>query len=266
MLGFDDTGDGPPIVLVHGLATTRLIWRRVVPLLDERRVVALDVPGFGASPPAGPGFLLEDVAAAILDGLPRCEPFDLVGHSMGGAIALTMASLAPERVRRLVLCAPAGLQPMPPAAARAFGALGQAFIHARRTGAPLAAHALGRRLLLAAGTANGASFDPEDVVAMINASRGATRIAEALESVTRADLRPLLTSVPAGLGLLWGAEDRIVPAALIDGVLRRRADAVAATIPGAGHIAMMESPAAFVAALGDILTGLVHQQATSWPA
>lgn len=263
MLGYDDTGEGEPLVLVHGLATTRLIWRRVVPLLDGRRVVAVDVPGFGSSPPVGRGFVLEDVATALLEGVPIDESFDLVGHSMGGAIALTMAALAPDRVRRLVLFAPAGLRPLAPAAARTLGTLGEAFIHLRRVGRPLAAHALGRRFLLAAGAADGAAFDPGDVVAMITASRGATRIAEALASVTRADLRPLLTQVPAGLGLLWGAEDRIVPAALIDGVVRRRPDAVAATIPGAGHIAMMEVPGLFVAALDRLLATIVHQEATS---
>ncbi|HYZ29871.1 MAG TPA: alpha/beta fold hydrolase, partial [Thermoleophilaceae bacterium] len=111
MLGLDDTGDGEPLVLVHGLATTRLIWRHVVPLLArERRVIAIDVPGFGASPPAGEGFDLEQVADAIDDGLAAAgvdERYDLAGHSMGGALALVLAGRRLERVRRLVLCAPA---------------------------------------------------------------------------------------------------------------------------------------------------------------
>src|ERR1700751_3332533 len=86
LLAYDDTGDGTPLVLVHGLATTRIIWRRVVPLLaDERRVLAVDVPGFGESPPIGPGFVLADVADAIDDALHDKgvnERYDLAGHSM----------------------------------------------------------------------------------------------------------------------------------------------------------------------------------------
>jgi pimeloyl-ACP methyl ester carboxylesterase len=56
VLGRDERGNGEPLVLIHGLATTRLIWRRVVPMLaGDRRVIAIDVPGFGVSPPAGDG-------------------------------------------------------------------------------------------------------------------------------------------------------------------------------------------------------------------
>jgi pimeloyl-ACP methyl ester carboxylesterase len=264
MLGFDDTGRGDPLVLVHGLATTRAIWRHVVPLLGERRVIALDVPGFGASPAAGPGFGLEDVARTVLRELPVDEPFDLVGHSMGGAVALTMAAVAPERVRRLVLFAPAGLRPVPEPLARAFGAIGETLIHARRIGAPLAALPWGRRFLLAAGTVDGAAFSSSDVREMVTASHGAERIGSALARVAGADLRPLLAQAPGALGLLWGAEDRIIPAELIETVLVRRPDAVAATIPDAGHIAMMERPAAFAATLEHLLGELaVDSTATS---
>jgi pimeloyl-ACP methyl ester carboxylesterase len=101
---FDDRGSGEPLVLIHGLATTRVIWRHVLPLLSEgRRVITLDVPGFGESPPAGEGFDLHEVASRIAAGLGRAgvtKPFDLVGHSMGGAVALTLAALDPTAIRR----------------------------------------------------------------------------------------------------------------------------------------------------------------------
>lgn len=144
-LAFDTQGNGEP----HGLATTRVIWRRVVPLLrDGRSVVTLDVPGFGASPPAGPGFELDAVADAIADGLSHVEtPFDLVGHSLGGAVAIAVADRYPERVRRLVLVAPAGLRRMPDPAARVFGITAERAIPLRRLGAPLADLRWGRRLL-----------------------------------------------------------------------------------------------------------------------
>src|SRR5258707_11221248 len=95
-LAFEARGDGPPIVLRHGLATTRMIWRRGTPeLARRRRVIAVDVPGCGESPPVGPGFELGAVASRIVGGLERAGvtgPFDLVGHSMGGALALTIAA------------------------------------------------------------------------------------------------------------------------------------------------------------------------------
>jgi pimeloyl-ACP methyl ester carboxylesterase len=102
----DVTGQGDPLVLVHGLATTRDIWRLVVPpLAGSRRVAVLDVPGFGASTPAGPGFDLEAVADRLREGVAGAgidEPYDLVGHSMGGALALVLAYRHPAEVRRLV--------------------------------------------------------------------------------------------------------------------------------------------------------------------
>ncbi len=66
----DVNGDGPPLVLVHGVATSRSIWRHVVPGLAERHLVATpDMPGFGGSPPIGRGFVLEEVADTLTDAL-----------------------------------------------------------------------------------------------------------------------------------------------------------------------------------------------------
>ena len=66
-LGRDDHGSGEPLVLLHGVATSRMIWCRVVgPLAERRRVIAVDVPGFGESAPVGPGFELPDVADRLV--------------------------------------------------------------------------------------------------------------------------------------------------------------------------------------------------------
>ncbi|MDQ6778591.1 MAG: alpha/beta fold hydrolase [Actinomycetota bacterium] len=70
LLAIEDSGQGEALVLIHGLATTRQIWGLVAPALAlTRRVVTLDVPGFGESAPAGPGFELEAVAQRIAPGL-----------------------------------------------------------------------------------------------------------------------------------------------------------------------------------------------------
>src|SRR6185436_4097817 len=76
-LGRDEHGAGDPLVLLHGVASSRAIWRHAVaPLARRRRVIVVDLPGFGASPPAGPGFDLGDVADRLVDGL-GLERFDL---------------------------------------------------------------------------------------------------------------------------------------------------------------------------------------------
>ena len=119
LLAVTASGAGEPLVMLHGLATDGRIWSMVVPrLARRRRVITVDVPGFGASAAVDEDFRLEAVAQRIARGLAAqgvSGPYDLVGHSLGGGIALTLADLHPRLVRRLVLVAPAGLQPLPAA-------------------------------------------------------------------------------------------------------------------------------------------------------
>lgn len=93
-----------PVVLIHGIGASSRDWDYVVPALRaERRLIVPDLRGHGASP-AGRGYGLPVMAAdvwALLDRL-RVERFDLVGHSLGGAVALQMAVDRPERLRRAV--------------------------------------------------------------------------------------------------------------------------------------------------------------------
>ncbi len=123
---YDSQTPGPPVVLVHGLGTNLSIWRAVWPLLRQKaRVLAPDLPGFGLSDkqevPATPSFYAE-VLAAWLDTL-KLAQVDVVGLSMGGQIALMMALQHPDRIRRLVLAAPAGIETFTPEAAAQLKAL-----------------------------------------------------------------------------------------------------------------------------------------------
>lgn len=253
VLRYDDVGTGPPLVLVHGLASSRVVWRNAVGLLGRaRRTLAIDVPGFGLTPPAGPGFDLDGVAGAVLDGLEDAgvgEPFDLVGHSMGGAIALMLAARAPDRVRRVALVAPAGLQPLPPGIARVAGAGAEQLIRWRSRAAPIAEQPWGRRVLLAAGVVDPSAISPGDTRALMAAGAQARRTGTALAAVAAADLRPLLAAPPVPLGLVWGRQDRVIPL--------RVAEAVRVVAPGvklrvvedAGHLVMVERPGAFTDAV-----------------
>jgi len=105
----------PPVVLLHGYGDTADCWRRVVPALQrERRVIAIDTPPFGRSGPP-PSSFGDDLVGCYHEFFPALfEELAIghavvVGHSMGGAMALTLALEAPEHVERLALIAPAGL-------------------------------------------------------------------------------------------------------------------------------------------------------------
>jgi pimeloyl-ACP methyl ester carboxylesterase len=104
--------DARTLVLVHGLGHwTQAAWDVLVPLLDPKlRIVAFDLPGFGASDKPDARYdtvFFGQVIASILEQVAPAT-FILCGHSLGGYIAANYAAAHPERVERLILIAPAG--------------------------------------------------------------------------------------------------------------------------------------------------------------
>lgn len=248
-----------PLVMLHGIATNRQIWDMVVPeLAIGRHVVTLDLPGFGGSAPVGEGFELERVARRIVRGLSArgIKRFDLVGHSLGGGVAIALAAAHPRRVRRLLLVAPAGLRPLPAAVGNLLAAGADAVLAARRGAAPLAEVWWGRKLLMAMTAADGAELPATLTRKMVAASASAQRTAPALQTITSTDLRPVLAGLDVPLGVIWGDEDKTVPIRALDDLLLARPDAAVARLARCGHVPMVERPDAFAAALDALLTGL----------
>src|SRR4051812_3645961 len=110
-------GKGSPVLLIHGYGDTADGWRRVVAgLLKDHTVVAIDMPPFGRSAPPPKGKLLDfysEFFPTLLDQL-ELKRTTVIGHSLGGAVALRLAIENPDRVERLGLVAPAGLGSAPP--------------------------------------------------------------------------------------------------------------------------------------------------------
>jgi 3-oxoadipate enol-lactonase len=107
-LHYVETGDGPPLVLIHGLAGDHSAWLPQLDAWSDRyRVIAFDNRGAGRSTQVDEPIATEDMARdtlGLMDAL-GVESACVVGRSMGGAIAQHIALLAPERVRALVMCA-----------------------------------------------------------------------------------------------------------------------------------------------------------------
>ena len=208
MIAIDVSGSGEPLVLFHGVGASRIVWRHVTPLLAPRRlVIAPDLPGFGESAPAGPGFDLETTAAALAEPLAEQAGgrFDLVGNSLGGAVAVELAALRPDLIRRLVLSAPAGFTAPKPALADVAGALlGPLTTLRREIGVPLAASPTARSVLLFGAIAEPRRLSASDARIMLEASRGSTRIGAAVETLLSSDLSPVLEHVEAPVGVIWG--------------------------------------------------------------
>jgi pimeloyl-ACP methyl ester carboxylesterase len=106
---FAEAGDGPPLLLIHGYLSSRLAWEDAMPALANHfHVVVPDLPGFGESekpPPERYAYTFDSFAESLVDliaalGLSRVH---VCGHSLGGAIALTMAANHPDVVDKLIL-------------------------------------------------------------------------------------------------------------------------------------------------------------------
>lgn len=105
------SGQGRPVVLIHGFASSTYEFRKIIPLLErQHQVIALDLNGFGYTerPTTRDSYTPLGQAALVLRTLNtlKIDSCDLVGHSFGGTIALQIAHLHPERVRRMVLISP----------------------------------------------------------------------------------------------------------------------------------------------------------------
>jgi pimeloyl-ACP methyl ester carboxylesterase len=264
---------GSPQLLVHGLGGCAGNWIEVIgELAAHGPVVAPDLPGFGRTEPAEPGEVRVPDSARflglLLDAL-GWEEATVHGNSMGGMLAVHLASLAPERVSRLVLTAPA--LPVPRTALHRVGPGTIARF------APFALPGLGRLAmrLLSVGVsperywrrlANYVHADPgrltEEAAAVgfddVTFGRGAAwrsaAFVAAAESVVRALLAPgellrLIDAAQVPVLVIWGDADRLVSRAAIDHVRRRRPDWDLEVLPSIGHVPMLEAPGAFVSAV-----------------
>ncbi len=237
-----------PLVLLHGVGADKGEWILAAPLFARtRRVVAPDLLGHGGTDtPSGPGVdyrlrLLADVVVETLERLDGLEGrVDLLGHSLGGAVALDVARRFPRRLRRLVLVDAAGL---PPRDALDPLAVSLPF-------AP-ASFADSRRLL--ATSVDSALLSHPLVALAASLYKGRRR--------NRPQLLKLLASVAAGEDalderdlsrirhrtlVLWGDRDRIFPVATGRRLAARLADARLEILPGCGHVPPTERPLAFV--------------------
>ena len=104
-LYYEDVGNGPVMVLLHGLGGSSADWESQLPEFSrDHRVIAPDLRGYGDSERRGPYTVTRFAADvfALLDEL-QIGSFILVGHSMGGAVAMQMALTQPARIDKLVL-------------------------------------------------------------------------------------------------------------------------------------------------------------------
>jgi pimeloyl-ACP methyl ester carboxylesterase len=258
-LNLVELGEGPPMVLLHGLGGSWQNWLETIPHFARRfRVIAPDLPGFGASPmPAGsisiPGY--GRTVCALMEAL-GVESAVVVGNSMGGFIGIELAVRFPERVERLVLVSAVGIaiehQRREPVRTVA-RSLELFSVWAGSRADVLARRPRLRRLLMATSAAH-----PERLPAPLAAEQiranGKPGWLGAFDALLSYRIRDRLGEIVCPTLIVWGERDRMVPV--------RDADELERAIPGArkvifadtGHVAMLERPERFNAVVDEFLS------------
>ncbi len=240
-LACTDVGHGEALVFLHGFPFHRELWKpQVQAFKSHYRVIAPDLRGFGASDATGNVTAMADFAEDLHDlaatlGLGR---FVLIGHSMGGYVALSYAHRYPESLRALVLLGTRS-GPDSPEAAAARRALADRTLQA---GTDEVIQAMAARML--ASPHPPASLQAE--VRRLMGASGPPGLAAALRGMAaRPDAGPWLGDIQVPTLVITGEEDAIMPPAEAEALARAIPGATLARLPGAGHLAGLEHPEAF---------------------
>ena len=261
----EETDGRQPLLFVHGLSGSWPNWLEQLPVFAaERRVVTLDLPGFGHSPMPKEKISIAGYARLLdrLLGELGVDAAAVVGNSMGGFIGAELAISYPQRVERLALVSAAGISTASqaqPGTARAVPALrrlervlaaSSAWVASKSDTA--ARRARLRELLLSVVVRH-----PDRLPAPLAAEqlRGAGKpgFLQGLQAVLDYDIRERLPEIACPTLIVWGDRDRLITV--------RDADVFAQLIPNSrkvifadtGHMSMLERPAAFNALLEDFL-------------
>ena len=247
------------LLLIHGMAGTCANWESVIePLALDHTVIAPDFPGHGASAPGGGDYSLGGLASGLRDLMLALghERATLVGHSLGGGVAMQFTYQFPEMVERLALVSSGGLGPDVSPILRAAALPGaDLFISATAGSGSRSARVIGRGLgavglrpnadLAEVARGYATLADPERRKAFLATLRSVVGIegqrVAALDRLYLAEALPLL--------IVWGENDPIIP---VDHGREAHAQ-----LPGSrleifedtGHVPMLERPGRFIAAL-----------------
>lgn len=245
-IAYREAGEGPALVCLHGLGGGARSWsEQLSGMSDRRRVIAWDTPGYGGSddyPSKTPTpAQYADALIAMLDGIGVTGECDLVGHSMGGAIAPQVIARHPGRVRRLVL-----------SATRIAFANSGGYDQRLKEHASMTPEEFGATRVKSMCSAD-ASIAAKTAVASVASEIRASGYAAAVHLLSVCNNEKELKALRLPVLVLAGAEDRIAPEAETAALTALVKDARREIIGQAAHAAYLEQPAAYNARLREFL-------------
>lgn len=258
MISFERRGDGPALVLLHGILQDRRAWRRQIDALsDEFTVVAWDAPGCGGStdPPERFGMAAyADCLAGLIEALALDRPH-VLGLSLGGAIALELYRRHPLVPRSLILAA---------AYAGWAGSLSSAVVEARLRQALAESDQPARRFVPAwlpgLLTPDAPPGLADEVVAIMSTFHPVGYRAMA-RAMAEADLRDVLPRIVVPTLLVYGDQDRRSPLSIGEGLHASIPGSRLTVLPGVGHLVNIEAAPAFDRAVRAFLHDVVRAPA-----
>jgi 3-oxoadipate enol-lactonase len=247
-LEYDDAGQGPVVVLLHGFPFCKTMWRpQMLALQQAFRVIVPDLRGFGGSSPFDQSPSLEQMAddvARLLSAIQIADRVVLGGLSMGGYVALAVARKYPAVLRALILADTRAEADDAQAKANRNTMIEFAQTHDARD-------VIDQMLpkLLSEKTRAERPEVVEKVRGMA-ATQASNAIIAALKVLRdRPDARPSLANIRVPTLVLVGSEDALTPPALADALATGIGGAQLVKIAGAGHLSNLEQPEAFNAAV-----------------
>jgi pimeloyl-ACP methyl ester carboxylesterase len=252
-------GSGPVLLLIHGMAGDLDTWRSVIdPLAANATVLAVDLPGHGSSSPAGGDYSLGSLASFLRDVLVALghDRATLIGHSLGGGIAMQFSYQFPEMTERLVLTSSGGLGLEVSAVLRAASLPGASLFLSATAEATRRVSGVAGRLMRAAHSplspgveeltrGYGSLADVDRRAAFLATVRSVVGLGG--QSVHAGDRLYLTEGLP--VLLIWGEEDLIIPVAHARAAHELMPSSTLEIFQNVGHFPQVEAPQRFVEVL-----------------
>ena len=264
-MALTDVGSGPPILLVHGMMSARTTWAdQWDRLAADHRVLAPDLFGHGESDKPLGDYSLGAHAASLRDLLDALDvpSATVVGHSLGGGIAMQLAYLFPERVDRLVLVSSGGLgrelNPLlraatPPGSELVLPVLASGWLH----GVGDSALRLWRRVGLPAVSPSSTQAW-QSLTSLADADTRRAFLATSRSVIDAGGQTVSARSRLSGLTarevlLIWGAGDRMIPSSHLEAARAELPHSRVEILPRSGHFPHLDEPDRFAAVLADFV-------------